>query len=159
MICSKSKFLALNAQSNSANIGYHTIQKYKNIDCVVMNEQELRHELRDKNNKVVPLAKKLAKLLNINNLVITSGSSGAFIYNSKTKEIFTCPAFASSVVDKVGAGDTMLSIIALLAKLKSHHLLTLFIGSLAGAISVEEVSNKVPLNKVKLFKYVEHIIK
>ena len=78
--------------------------------------------LRDKNNKGVPLAKKLAKLLNINNLVITSGSSGAFIYNSKTKEIFTWPAFASSVVDKVGAGDTMLSIIALLAKLKSHHL-------------------------------------
>ena len=159
IICKKSKFLALNAQSNSANIGYHTIQKYKNIDCVVMNEQELRHELRDKNSKVELLARKLAKLLNINSLVITRGSEGAFMYDSKTKDIFTSPAFASKVVDKVGAGDTMLSIISLLIKLKSQHLLSLFIGSLAGAISVEEISNKTPLNKIKLFKYMEHIIK
>ena len=124
-----------------------------------MNEQELRHELRDKNTKVELLARKLAKLLNINSLVITRGSDGAFIYDSKTKDIFTSPAFASKVVDKVGAGDAMLSIISLLIKLKSQHLLSLFIGSLAGAISVEEISNKTPLNKIKLFKYMEHIIK
>ena len=53
------------------------------------------------------------------------------------------------MVDKVGAGDTMLSIISLLIKLKSQHLLSLFLGSLAGAISVEGLSNKVPLNKIQ----------
>ena len=79
LICKNAKFLALNAQANAANIGYHTIQKYKNVDCVVMNEQELRQELRNKNDKVENLAKKLAKILNIKNLVITRGSSGAFL--------------------------------------------------------------------------------
>jgi rfaE bifunctional protein kinase chain/domain/rfaE bifunctional protein nucleotidyltransferase chain/domain len=159
IICKSSKFLALNAQSNSSNIGYHTIQKYNNIDCVVLNEQELRHELRDKNEKVETLAKKLTRVLNIKNLVITRGTDGAFLFDSKKKDIFNSPAFASKVVDKVGAGDTMLSIIALLIKSRSHHLLSLFIGSLAGAISVERLSNKVPLNKTKLLKYSEHIMK
>ena len=31
------------------SVGYHTITKYKKADLVLMNEQELRHELRDKN--------------------------------------------------------------------------------------------------------------
>ncbi len=100
-----------------------------------------------------------SKILNIKNLVITRGSDGAFLYDSNLKKFFYSPAFATRVVDKVGAGDTMLSIISLLIKLKSKHLLSLFIGSLAGAISVERLSNKVPLNKTKLFKYMEHIIK
>ena len=159
LICKNAKFLALNAQANAANTGYHTIQKYNNVDCVVMNEQELRQELRNKNEKVENLAKKLTKILNIKNLVITRGSSGAFLLDSKTKNIFYSPAFASKVVDKVGAGDTMLSIISLLIKLKSQKLISLFLGSLAGAISVEELSNKVPLNKTKLFKYMDHILK
>ena len=159
LICKNSKFLTLNAQANSANIGYHTIQKYRNVDCVVMNELELRHELRNKTEKIELLAKKIAKILNIKNLVITQGSDGAFLYDSNSKIFFYSPAFATKVVDKVGAGDTMLSIISLLIKLKSKHLLSLFIGSLAGAISVERLSNKVPLNKTKLFKYMEHIIK
>ena len=159
LIYKNAKFLALNAQVNAANIGYHTIQKYNNVDCVVMNEQELRQELRNKNEKVENLAKKLAKILNIKNLVITRGSSGAFLLDSKTQNIFYSPAFAAKVVDKVGAGDTMLSIISLLIKLKSQHLHSLFLGSLAGAISVEGLSNKVPLNKAKLFKYMEHILK
>tara|TARA_B100000686_G_C16717735_1_gene933076 strand:- start:60 stop:1580 length:1521 start_codon:yes stop_codon:yes gene_type:complete len=159
ILCKHSKFLALNAQANSANIGYHTIQKYKNVDCVVMNEQELRHELRNKNEKIEILARQLTKILNIKNLIVTRGSEGAFLYNSKNNDLIYCPAFASKVVDKVGAGDAMLSIISLLLKLKFKNLLSLFLGSLAGALSVEELSNKTPLNKVRLFKYMQHIIK
>ena len=32
IICKKSKFLALNAQVNASNIGYHTIRNYKNFN-------------------------------------------------------------------------------------------------------------------------------
>ena len=62
-------------------------------------------------------------------------------------------------MDKVGAGDAMLSIISILLKLKLESILALFMGSLASAQSVEEMSNKNPVNKVKLLKYVNHIIK
>ena len=62
-MCKKSRFLALNAQANASNIGYHSIQKYRGVDCVVMNETELRHELRDKNEKLKILAKKLTNII------------------------------------------------------------------------------------------------
>ena len=158
-LCKKSKYLALNAQSNASNVGYHTIQKYKNVDCVVMNETELRHELRDKNEKSFILAKKLSNMINIKNLIITKGDKGALLYNSMEKKYFHCPAFASKVVDKVGAGDAMLSIISILLKIRFKNVIALFVGSLAGALSVEEMSNEVPINKVRLLKYFNHIIK
>ena len=158
-LCKKSKFLALNAQANAASIGYHTIQKYRNVDCVVMNEAELRYELRDKGEKIEILMKKLTHMITIKNLVVTRGSSGAILYNSIINRYFNCPAFALKVIDKVGAGDSMLSIIAILLKLKFQNLIALFLGSLAGALSVEEISNKVPINKVRLLKYFNHIIK
>jgi sugar/nucleoside kinase (ribokinase family) len=159
LLCKNSKFLTLNAQANASSIGYHTIQKYKDIDCVVMNEAELRYELRDKNEKLDILTKKLTKMIGINNLVITRGSSGAILYSSKDKKYFHCPAFASKVVDKIGAGDSMLSIMSILIKSNFNNILSIFLGSLAGAMSVEEMSNKVPIKKVKLLKYFNHILR
>ena len=48
LICEKAKFLALNAQVNAANIGFHSLKKYRNVNSVIINEKEIRHELRDK---------------------------------------------------------------------------------------------------------------
>ena len=159
LLCKNSKFLALNAQANASNTGYHSIQKYKGVDCVVINETELRQELRDKNEKLDILTKKLTKMIGINNLVITMGSNGAILYSSKDKKYFYCPAFASKVVDKIGAGDSMLSIMSILIKSKFKNIISIFLGSLAGAISVEEMSNKVPIKKIKLLKYFNHILR
>ena len=159
LLCKKSKFLALNAQANASNIGYHTIQKYKGVDCVVMNEMELRHELRDKKGKITLLAKKLVDMIKIKNLIVTRGSNGAILYNSTKKKYFNCPAFASKIVDKVGAGDSMLSIISILLKAKFKINIALFLGSIAGAMSVGEISNKFPIKKNKLLKYFYHILK
>ena len=149
----------MNAQSNASNVGYHTIQKYKNVDCVVMNETELRHELRDKNEKIEFLAKKLSKMINIKKVIVTRGRNGAMLFDSIESKYYISPAFASKVVDKVGAGDSMLSIISVLLKLKFKSIVSLFLGSLAGALSVEEMSNKVPISKIKLLKYFNHILK
>jgi rfaE bifunctional protein kinase chain/domain/rfaE bifunctional protein nucleotidyltransferase chain/domain len=159
LLCKKSKFLALNAQVNASSSGYHSIQKYKGVDCVVINETELRQELRDKNGKLEILIKKLTKMIGINNLVITRGSNGAILYSSKDKKYFYCPAFASTVVDKVGAGDAMLSIISILIKSKFKNIISLFLGSLAGAMSVEGMANKFFIKKTKLLKYFNHILK
>ncbi len=159
LLCKKSKFLALNAQANASNIGYHSIQKYRDVDCVVMNETELRHELRDKNEKLKILVKKLTNMIKIKNLIVTRGSNGAILYNSFNKKYITCPAFASKVVDKVGAGDSMLSIMSILIKSKFKNIISLFLGSIAGALSVGEMSNKVPIKKTKLLKYFNHTLK
>ena len=47
-ICNKSRFLVLNSQLNAANYGHHNIKKFNKSNCIIINESELRHELRDK---------------------------------------------------------------------------------------------------------------
>ena len=65
------KFVALNAQINANNIGYHSLKNYKNIDFVIINEKELRHELRDRSGQLKMLIKKFCKEQNIKDLVVT----------------------------------------------------------------------------------------
>ena len=148
LICKLSKFVALNAQINAANIGYHSMGKYKNIDCLIVNEKELRHEMRDKKSHVEPLIKKFSLKQNISNVIVTQGVTGSLLYNKKKNQFNHCEAFAKTAVDKVGAGDTMLSLIALCLKCNLNKNLSMFISSLGAAQSVKSIGNKLALNKV-----------
>jgi len=159
LICKLSKYLALNAQVNSANIGYHSMRNYKNIDCVIINETEIRHEMRNKNEKIEILMKELSNKQNIENLIVTRGTKGAVLYNKRNKKFNLCEAYAKSSVDKIGAGDAMLSIIALCLKSDFDRELALFTASLAAAQSVESIGNKTPVNKVQILKTLENILK
>ncbi len=153
------KFIALNAQVNASNYGYHSLEKYKKIDTLLINETELRHEIRDKLSDVYYLAKILKKKHNIKNLIVTRGRNGAFLIESKNNKIIKCPAFSKKVVDKVGAGDTMLALVSLCLKLKVPYDLTLFLGSLAGASAVENIGNSKSLDRKNLLRTIEFILK
>jgi rfaE bifunctional protein kinase chain/domain len=152
-------YTSLNAQINAANIGYHTMDNYRDIDCAIINETELRHELRDRESKLVDLIKALSKKLRTTNLVVTRGKSGAILFNSEKKEFHYCPAFASKIVDKIGAGDAMLTLLSCSLKSGFDADLSLFIGSLAAAQSVETIGNSTPVSKVQLLKTFSHAIK
>ena len=158
-ISNQSKFSSLNAQINAANIGYHTMENYRNIDCTIINENELRHQLRDKDGSLLYLMKNLANKLRTNNVVVTQGSLGAILYDKKTKKTFKCPAFASKIIDKIGSGDAMLALLSLCLKKGYDKNFSLFIGSLAAAQSVETIGNSRPVNKVKMLKTIEHLLK
>jgi sugar/nucleoside kinase (ribokinase family) len=154
-----SKYLALNAQVNAANIGYHSMRNYENINCVIINETEIRHELRNKNNKIESLMRELVLKQNIENLIVTRGNHGSILYNKKSKKINFCGAYAKAVVDNIGAGDAMLSIIALCLKCGFDRDLALLIASLAAAQSVEIIGNKEAINKIQIIKTLENILK
>ena len=159
LICRLSKYLALNAQINAANIGYHGMRNYKNVDCVIINEKEIRHELRDRNKKTEVLMKKLSDDQNVKNLIVTRGTAGSTIYNKKEKKFNFCDAYAKSAVDKIGAGDAMLSVIALCLKCGFKKDLSLLIASLAAAQSVSIMGNKESISKIKILKSLETILK
>lgn len=154
-----SVFKSLNAQINAANIGYHTMNNYSDIDCAIINETELRHELRDRDGALDKLMEKLAKNLQTRYLVVTQGSAGATLYDKKKKKFHHCPAFANKVVDKIGSGDAMLALLSCSLRNGLDIDLSLFLGSLAAAQSVESMGNSVPVNKIQLLKTVEHITK
>ena len=149
-------YKSVNAQINSSNMKYHTLDKYKNIDCLIVNESELRHEMRDKENVLKKLMIKLAKRNNIKILIITQGSVGATLYDLKKNKFNNCPAFASNVVDIVGAGDAMLAIISLCIKNKIDNDVALFLGSLAASQSVESIGNSHYVNKYNLLKTIKY---
>tara|TARA_A100001015_G_C15043758_1_gene741792 strand:- start:191 stop:1702 length:1512 start_codon:yes stop_codon:yes gene_type:complete len=157
IICSDSRYLAVNAQINSGNIGYHSMKKYKNCDCVVINEREIRQEFRDKNKKIEFLMKKLSTSQKIKNLIVTRGNEGSvLLYKNK---YFYSDAFAKKAVDKIGAGDAMLSLVSLALKKRFSKELSLLFGSVAGAQSVEGLGNKETIQKSKIIKALEHILK
>ena len=158
-ICKKSKFLALNAQINASNIGYHTIRNYNSFNTLIINEKEIRHEMRDKIGKLENLMKKLSLEKRIKNLIVTKGESGSILYNKKINKYFYADAFAKKVVDKIGAGDTMLSLVGPCLKNNVDHETTLLIGSLAAAHSVETIGNKDTIDKINFLKTLENILK
>ena len=151
-------FFSLNAQINASNRGYHSLRKYKKIDNLIINENELRHEMRDKIGNVEKMALKLIKDLKINRLIVTRGNSGAILIKKNGKSVY-CPAFANKVIDKVGAGDAMLAIISLCLKIKIPDDLALFLGSLAGATAVENIGNSKFINKDGLLRQIQFSIK
>jgi rfaE bifunctional protein kinase chain/domain/rfaE bifunctional protein nucleotidyltransferase chain/domain len=152
------KFKALNAQLNSANVGYHTLNNYKNIDALIINEAELRQELRGEQSDLSVLAKILIDKNRIKNLIVTRGASGVMLFRKNLKTV-SCPAFVSQAVDKVGAGDAMLSISALALKQNLEPEIVLFLGSIAAAISVKTIGNKVSVDSNELDRIIKFMLK
>ncbi len=159
VIINKSKFLSVNAQLNAANVGFHTISKYKKADLVIINETEMRHEMRDKSEKTTNLIKKLALKINPKFLTVTSGNQGSITLIKKNKKIIHCPAFAFKVSDKIGAGDTMLAYLSLAVFKKINTKIGMFISSLAAAFNVENAANSKILKKIDIIKSAEAYLK
>jgi len=154
LIINSKKPYTLNAQINSSNTGHHTLDKFSKMLGIVINANELRHEFRDNSSSIAELAKKLQKKAKTQNILVTSGSDGAsLIYRN---EVHNAPAFAKQVVDKIGAGDSMLALVSLCIKKDIDKDLTLYLGSLASAHTVENVSNSSPIDKNYIKKIISH---
>ena len=126
---------------------------------MIINEKEIRYELRNRDGDIKVLMKKLAKNQNFKNIIVTQGISGAILFNKKNNNFTKSDAFENKAVDKIGAGDTMLSLISLCMKSSISYNLSLLIGSLAAALSVKNYGNKKEINKVQLIKSIENLLK
>tara|TARA_B100000315_G_scaffold277_1_gene272 strand:- start:1114 stop:2637 length:1524 start_codon:yes stop_codon:yes gene_type:complete len=153
----KSSFLAVNTQLNASNIGYHSISKYHSADYICIHEGELRHDYRNRTDSVENLVKDLSAKIKTYIIVITCGKAGSLAYMNNN--FYYCPAYATKIVDRVGAGDTLLAITSLCFAAGVPADLTLFIGNLAAAQMVATTGTGMKLNKVNLIKYIESILK
>jgi len=157
---SKKKNVIVNTQLNSANLGYHTIGKYKNSNWAIINEVELRHELRDRYTNIKSLMIRLSKKLMIKNLIVTAGKNGSYYYNNKSKNLIYCPAFANNIVDKIGSGDSFMAIFSIMKKcFPQNHLISLFLSSLATTQVLEGFGNENSIKLTNLLKATKYILK
>jgi len=157
-ISNSDKFVSLNAQINAANIGTHNIRKYHDVNCLIINESELRHELRQRDGNAQEMAVTLKNMVNSKYIAVTQGKDGAFLINGG-KANQRSPGFAAQVIDKIGSGDALLAILSVCLYNNLDEKLALFIGSLAAAQSVETVGNSVPVSQTRLLKTISHLLK
>ena len=158
-IVKKSKFVAVNTQLNSSNLGFHVISKYLGANLITINETEMHHELRNRTEDRSSLIKKLSKKLKSNYTHVTSGEEGSTIYNYTTNEILSCPAFANKVVDKVGTGDSMLAILAISLYKKFDVKFSMFLSALVAAHNIQDMSNKTSFNKTYITRAAQSYLK
>lgn len=157
-ITKKSKFLALNVQTNSANIGFNLITKFPRADYICIDEPEIRLACHDKFSELEKLILRVSKKLKCGNIIITRGPRGSLVYSAKEgfREI---PVFSRDVVDTVGAGDAYFSITSpCVFKGRPMEAVGL-IGNAVGAIKVMAVCNRTPIEFGPLAKYITTLLK
>ena len=158
LVSKKSKFLAVNTQINAANIGFHTISKYPTADYICIHEGEIRLEHRSRKGDLKTMVERLAKKMSASKIMVTRGKTGTLIYDRKEK-FSECPAFATKVVDRIGAGDAVLALTSLCAAKKVPGDVIGFLGNLVGAQAVMIVGNRSSIDRVQLIKSMESFLK
>ncbi len=157
-LCVRSRFLAVNAQSNAANVGYHTISRYPRADFVSLAENEIRLESRDRHGDLKSMLRQVSRKLQADRVVVTRGAQGCLTFERSTG--FTeVPAFASVVKDRMGAGDTFMSIAALCAQQQAPMEVLGFLGNAAGAQAVATVGHREALAAIPLIRHIECLLK
>ena len=151
VLCESTPFLAVNAQTNSANVGFNPITKYPRADYVCIDEPELRLATGDRQADVPTLIARLARQLNCQKVSITRGAHGAITY-SEREGVFEIPVFSNKVIDTLGAGDAYLSVTAPCVADGFPMDLVGLIGNAVGSLAVLIVGNRSPVDPVPVYK-------
>lgn len=147
-VAKKAKFLAVNAQTNSANLGYNLITKYHHADYIVIDEPEARLAAADRDGHIEDVILKLS-YGRCSKFVVTLGVKGAIGYDGA---FHRAEARTDRVVDTMGAGDAFFAVTAPMAKHGSmEDLLT--IGNAAGALKTQIVGHRASVTKAALKEY------
>ena len=153
------RFLAVNAQSNSANMGYNLITRYERADYICIDAPEARLAVSDRTTDVEEVVSKLLPFrIQCPRIVVTHGKNGCVGYE-KDKGTVHVPAFTNTVVDTVGAGDAFFAVTAPLAAAGGRMDQLTFIGNAAGAIKVGIVGHRRSVEKIPLLKFLTTLLK
>ncbi len=158
LLSKKAPYLAVNTQANAGNRGFNTINKYQRADFVCIAEHEFRLATRNKTGMMRTGIAKMASNLGSSAFIVTKGRKGCSIADNNAS-FFQTPAFASKVIDRVGAGDAFFAITALAAKVEAPHEIIAFLGNVVGALAVEILGNKKPMDRQRVQKLITSFMK
>ena len=151
-------FLAVNTQVNAGNRGFNSISRYSRADFVTLNGSEARLEVRRRHVDLGTFIPGLLAKLKADKILVTLGGDGLDLYCSDGS-ITHAPALAPYVRDRVGAGDAVLTITALLAAVGAPPILIGFLGNLVGAWAVSFLGNEQSLDRATLSKAIVSTLK
>ena len=97
--------------------------------------------------------------MNSRYFAVTLGSKGAILLDTNDKTANEIPVLSTKVLDRIGAGDSFLSLAGLCLGGGLPPDLSLFVGSAAAALDVQIVCNREPVTPVALYKYITTLLK
>jgi rfaE bifunctional protein kinase chain/domain len=149
---------AVNTQTNAANAGYNLITKYQKPTYICVDESELRLAAQDKHTPIDEVARKINKIVRAKNLIVTLGKNGSLGISGKN-EICRAPIFSAKVVDTIGAGDAFFAYTAPSFAAGMPLDLVSFIGNIVGALAVQIVGNKKPVEKYEVLEFAHNLLR
>jgi len=159
ILCSKAKFLAVNAQTNSANRGYNLVTKYPRADLVCIDEPEARLAVADRNSPIERIVcEKLKRRMNCRNFIITHGKLGCLVAKD-CGALHRIPALIDEAIDTIGAGDAFFSVAAPLVGSGCDPFLAAFVGNAVGAMKVRIVGQRHQISSAEVVKYLTSLLK
>ena len=154
-----SKFLAVNAQSNSANYGFNPVTKYGNsmADYVCVDAPEARLAVGDQHSSIEGVSKDLMAAVKCDKVMVTHGHRGTIAARpNATRHV---PVFSSDIVDTMGAGDAFLAVTAPLVAAGLELEAAAIVGNVAGAIKCGIVGHRRSIGREELVGAVEDLLK
>jgi rfaE bifunctional protein kinase chain/domain len=158
VIQSLSKVIAVNTQTNAANIGYNLITKYHKPNYVCLDENEVRLAAQEKYEPIERIARRVRQALDADHLVVTLGKKGSLAID-RNNEMSKVPVLSTKVIDTVGAGDAFFAFTSLCFARGMPRDMVSFIGNAVGALAVQIVGNKKPVEKHELLEFVHSILR
>lgn len=158
MLCDRASFLAVNTQSNAGNRGFNPISRYRRADYVCLAHHEVAVETRMREGELRDLLSEVAQNIDCPRFTVTYGKKGSVHYEP-TDTYVEVPAFATTIKDRVGAGDAVIAVTSLLLYQEAPLDIVGFIGNVAGAEMVAELGNCRPLSKLPLSKHIISLMK
>ena len=151
-------FLAVNAQSNSANFGFNLITRYRDVDFVCIDQPEARLAFQDKVSPVSDLIKTtMVNDLACEKIIITMGKEGCCACGDG-HTVDKLPGLTASIVDTVGAGDAFFAITSAFICKGMSVKVAAFLGNVAGAIKVGIVGHRSSVDKVSFAKFLRTLM-
>jgi len=158
LLCRKAPFLAVNTQANAANRGFNTISRYPRADYISLARHEITLEERNRQGDIRELILTLSQKLTCGHIVVTCGKDGAIGYNEH-EGFVEVPAFVEQVVDRMGAGDAVLSFTSLCIAQQAPMEVAGFIGNVVGAQAVSTLGHQKSIERAPLFKFIDSLLK
>jgi rfaE bifunctional protein nucleotidyltransferase chain/domain len=152
-------FLAINAQTNSANMGFNLISRYPRADFVCVDALEARLATKDRTGELTSIINQyLPSLIECDRFMVTNGRHGSLTYE-RGDTVRSLPAFASKVVDTMGAGDAVLAVAAPLVAAGAPLDVVGFVGNVVGAQKVEIVGHQRSIDRVAVIKALNGLLR
>ena len=153
---SHSKYLCLNVQTNSANMPFNPVTKYRKADFVCIDIPEAKIASGDKYLSKTQMYIKILKKSKFKNLVFTEGKNGSWYF--RNNKALNAPAFNNSVIDTMGAGDAFFSISSLIMQINKNVELACFLGNIAGALKTSILGHSKFINRQDFYKYLKTLV-